>query len=340
MKKFLLACMMLMASVTVWSQGQVHYRLEGSIGVPDYTDVVYMALAQERGVEYFDSLQVVNGEFVAEDHVADSLMYVALFSQVGIYFLFLEEGTLTMKPADTETGVVVTGTPLNDAQARYDLEYAQLAKQLENGIISQQQFLDKEVAMLDSVIRCHPNDWWGYDRTMQICTLVDSRRGLEYLSMLREPFASFQDAEVTRQRLLNLAEAEKGVMFKDFTDEHTGVRLSDYVGKGQYVLADFWASWCAPCVKEIPQIIKIYHQYKEKGLVVLGIAVEDSPTDAQRLVEKLGIPYPQMHISREEADEKYGVSMIPRVILFAPDGTIDARFQYQQDLRLEEILND
>ena len=89
---------------------------------------------------------------------------------------------------------------------------------------------------------------------------------------------------------------EEGEMFKDFAVEYNGktTRLSDYVGRGQYVLADFWASWCGPCRQQIPDLIGLYQQYKEKGLTVLGIAFRDKPEETEQAIRDLGIPYPQI----------------------------------------------
>ena len=77
-------------------------------------------------------------------------------------------------------------------------------------------------------------------------------------------------------------------MFKDFAvecDDKT-VHLSDYVGRGQYVLADFWASWCGPCLREIPNVIAVYNKYKDCGLKVLGIAVWEEPDESLKVIEK------------------------------------------------------
>ena len=132
--------------------------------------------------------------------------------------------------------------------------------------------------------------------------------------------------------------------FTDFSVVYNGktTHLSDYVGRGQYVLVDFWASWCAPCREEIPSIIAVYNKYKSKGLQVLGIAVTDKPAHTETAIKELGITYPQIINSQKIATDAYGIQAIPYSILFAPDGTILARGLRGEeiDAKLKEIFND
>ena len=141
------------------------------------------------------------------------------------------------------------------------------------------------------------------------------------------------------KRRAEAAEKEKatavGTMFKDFEVECDGKtqKLSDFVGKGQYVLVDFWASWCGPCRAEIPNLIDVYNKYKDKNLNVLGVTVSDRVEDSKGAIEELGINYPQILGANDwSVAEIYGVMGIPHIILFGPDGTILAR-----DLRGELI---
>ena len=137
------------------------------------------------------------------------------------------------------------------------------------------------------------------------------------------------------KQLEMLKKTAVGQMFTDFTVEQpdgTKVSLSDYVGKGRYVLVDFWASWCGPCLREIPNIKELYDKYHDKGLDVLGVAVWDKPEDTQKAIEEMQVVWPQIINAQHIPTDLYGIQGIPHIILFAPDGTIAAR-----DLREEAM---
>ncbi len=131
-----------------------------------------------------------------------------------------------------------------------------------------------------------------------------------------------------------LATAE-GMPFRDFTIEDSDgktVSLSDYVGRGKYILVDFWASWCGPCKAEIPYIKAAYNKYRNKDFDVVSVAVSDSPRDTKDTAKVYGITWNQIVNAGQIPSETYGFYSIPHIILFGPDGTI-----LKRDLRGEEI---
>lgn len=130
----------------------------------------------------------------------------------------------------------------------------------------------------------------------------------------------------------------EGKMFVDFTVNtvightrsipaqpiYSEVKLSDYVGKGKYILLDFWSPWCGPCRREMPNIKAVYEQYKGEKFDVISIAVwERQPVEVTiETAEKLGMDWIQINNAQREPAALYGVESIPHIILFGPDGTI------------------
>lgn len=130
---------------------------------------------------------------------------------------------------------------------------------------------------------------------------------------------SFRQANKTR-----IATAE-GRMFTDFEVKQPDgkvLRLSDFVGKGKYVLVDFWASWCGPCREEIPFIKEVWNEFRGERFDILGVASWDKPANTQAAIKELGIPWSQILGAGQDVTSMYGIEGIPHIILFAPDGTI------------------
>jgi len=125
-----------------------------------------------------------------------------------------------------------------------------------------------------------------------------------------------------------------GKPFVDFeiTYDGTTKKLSDYAGKGNYVLVDFFASWCGPCMREIPVIKEIREKYADKGLQVLGVAVWDKPEDTLGAIKRMQIPWDCILNTGNVATDLYGIPAIPCIMLIDPNGIIVFR-----DLQGEEL---
>lgn len=117
------------------------------------------------------------------------------------------------------------------------------------------------------------------------------------------------------------------------------VKLSDYVGKGKYILLDFWSPWCGPCRREMPNIKAVYDKYKGDKFDVVSIAVwEKQPVEVTiETAAKLEMTWNQINNGQREPAELYGVEGIPHLILFGPDGTILKRGFHGAEI--EEVVS-
>ncbi len=118
-----------------------------------------------------------------------------------------------------------------------------------------------------------------------------------------------------------------GAMAADFTLQDLSgkdVKLSDM--RGKVVVLEFWATWCPPCRASIPGIEKIYESYKDKGVVVLAVSMDDGGWDAvQSFVKENGIKYTVLK-GDEDVAQKYQVRSIPMLLVLDKEGKISKRY--------------
>jgi thiol-disulfide isomerase/thioredoxin len=148
------------------------------------------------------------------------------------------------------------------------------------------------------------------------------------------------DVAPAKMLLAGYEKRKPGIQFhelsmKDPADKD--VTLSQWVGKGNYVLVDFWASWCGPCRKEMPYVITAYEQFHPKGFEVVGVSFDQKKDAWINAIQQMGMQWPQMSDLKGwkcAASDLYGVSSIPSNVLVDPQGKIVA-----MDLRGEKLLN-
>lgn len=106
--------------------------------------------------------------------------------------------------------------------------------------------------------------------------------------------------------------------------KYADVKFSDYVGKGKYILVDFWAPWCGPCKREIPNLKAVYDKYAGDNFDILSIAVwERQPVQVTiDTAAELGMNWLHINNAGSVPTDIYGVEGIPHLMLIGPDGTI------------------
>ena len=327
-----------------------NYRIDGIAPADANGQWVYLYKPSGQGAS--DSVQIANGRFTLERAVAEDGLIAHLVIPRSYNLSFIpEEGIIKADLAASGA----TGTPLNDEhtkkskyrkglieEARAKLKSIRADKNLDDKAKeeAQEKVSDELYAKIkplaEADLKEHPNDAIGLIALQNLLGMEDVNVAKAEALLQQAGDRLRAEESITKMvaRLRRVEATQAGAQFVDFEgvdDANKAVRLSDYVGKGHYVLVDFWASWCGPCRREIGHLKKVRDAYTDKGLVILGTVVWDEMEDHLKAMKELEITWPQI-FNKTEATELYGIAGIPQIILFDPAGKIVAR-----DLRGEEI---
>ena len=360
----------LLALVTLTALGQVHYRLEGNIGDSTITGKAVVQDMFFHSGEVIANINIVKGIIEPVEGELPDTTICSLISNMpdgkeinhGLYTypIFLGGGT-TVIDGRTMRHPFLKGTTIcedytlfrkteSEALNKWMMERIRKASggpiHLTTADMGREQ-TEQIAKTAKEIISRHTSDMLGlYLLREGAISYISPSTWLELYSKM-EPWLKTKPDDFNmsyfKSQMEKSIKTSEGTMFVDMEAEVDGhiCRLSDYVGKGRYVWAEFWGSTCPPCLSQIPKLNSIYKKYKERGLTVLGIAVSEDAEKTRRAIKKHGITYPQLLNTQKQASSKYGIQGGPYSILFAPDGTILARGLRGEEIekKLEEIFN-
>jgi thiol-disulfide isomerase/thioredoxin len=236
--------------------------------------------------------------------------------------LFPDADTITVDVAPGHLAAKVTGGPLNDSMTHFKEITANLPKKAD-GVVD---VYETRRLFLNEIDGNLGNAYGAYVLQSIEGIMADSvwLDAFGRLTPENQTYPSLQKIkQIKLQKMANTA-GKKFSDLKVLTAEGDTARMYDYVGRGKYVLVDFWASWCGPCRKEAHETLEpLYEKYRnDDRFMILGVVTAEQPENAREVVA--GKPYPWMQVIDidNQASATYGFSTIPQIMLIGPDGTL------------------
>ncbi len=317
--------------------------------------MIYFSLYESKVVT--DTvLTDADGNFSFEVPVARTDYYKFYFDQKNMIVLILDENTKE---------VTVTGDA-NNFTYSYNVEGSKNSELMRQFFMSQKKFNTQKDSMMSIIRTADPEkrkvaqtDYSkfvkGYNNRMKkwalenpsspaALSMISNLNPKDYMDVYDKVFAQLDKViphskpYVDLKKELNMYK-QKSQKKKEVSSMMNGaapeIEMNNPDGKtlklsslkGKYVLIDFWASWCAPCRRENPNVVKMYEKYKDKGFEIFGVSLDKDRKRWEAAIEADGLTWPQVSDLagwESAAAKKYGVTSIPHTVLLDKEGNIIA----------------
>ena len=347
----------LLAFAFLASCGGTSYKIKGHIEGLEDGIVVTLNTVENNSLVAQDSDVVKNGKFVLTGNTDSCRIGIITFEiegQLSGCQLFLEKGTISLD-CDMFTGSQhIVGTENNDAfQDFYDRMDAMntQAEELQDKIkittATQGDCTDliKQLGELQDTyenvvlasIEDNTDKLFGVQQLIENYSMFEPEKVIELIGLFEDRFSgneALNQLKSAMQSQLNISvgrkytDFEAGLLDRKKDDISGKLSLSSVVAKNKYVLLDFWASWCGPCMGEVPNLKAAYKKYKSKGFEIVSVSVDDDQDDWKYAIKENGMDWIQL-LNGEDLEDSpaviYGVRSIPSTFLIDSEGTIIMR---------------
>ena len=332
--------LLLLSIIAAVAQAQ-KTKVKGTIeGLTEPVIIIYSA----GSVKEHDTIHVKNGKFTWKAKLSEPQKLTFRFPR-GTVPIYASKGKIRITGhSDSLNQLIITGSPLqkeadayytslkdlNEQEAAVFRDYKNAGKDEQKVLMEKWNRLQlQKKERLTRHITAHPNSYFNVD------LITDRASSAEYpdikplYDLLDHAMLQSEAGKKLSERLAVLKRSAPGEQMLSFTQNDVDgrpVRFADF--RGKYVFVDFWASWCAPCRAENPNVLAAYNRYKDKNFTVIGVSLDDNEAKWKKAILDDKLPWTQVSDLKgfkNEVSIYYGIRGIPTTLLVGPDGKIIAK---------------
>ena len=362
MKVFQTSILCSLLAIMMTSCQSNSYKLSGTVEGLSDGDTLLLTSDMING-EPSDTIILKGNSFSfkgeAEEETALCMIYSATNNEINAAFI-REPGEITVKLSATPGASRVGGTPCNDEWQRLNDSVMVIGKEINriaehlyaNNMTQKEQQrsmneiekLNKRFAqvVIETTEKNIKNEFGYFLLTYYPEELIDNKTRLsliEKLSDERRQRPAIKQIEESIRRAAKTAEGATIPNFSQQTPEGEELAIMTEVAKHKITIIDFWASWCGPCRQEMPTMLSLYENNKDRGLGIVGVSLDQDKDAWVAAIKKLQLPWPQMSDLKywdNEVAKTFNITSIPHTVVVDQNGKILARGL--RGVELEEFI--
>lgn len=335
------------AGITLAACQSNAYQIKGTVeGVQE--DTLFLTTDLQEGTPH-DTIVVKDGRFELSGE-SDSTYLCLIYSKNEEALnipLFIEPGTIKVILSKTPGASRVGGTTINDEWQRMTDSTMVIGKEINN--IAEKVYAHEEATqeeqqkamaqierlnqrfssvVADFTERNIKNELGYFLLTMYPEEIIPNKERLRLIQMMPTEMRQREAIKEMEQQIGNASKTGEGAVIEDFTMpsmEGAPMSIMSEVKKNRITVLDFWASWCGPCRQETPLMVEIYKKYKDKGLGLVGISLDEDADAWKQATDQLGIAWPQMSDLKgwdNAAAQMFNITSIPHTVIVDRNGKI------------------